>query len=448
MRDRLLGRPSYDIDFAVERDAIGLARSFSRSIKGAFVLLDKDNGCARVVKKISGKPFIFDFADFRARTLTGDLGRRDFTINTFTADLLAMDAMSDWQAFLQDKKEGLKDLKGRVIRMTSKGVLREDPLRMMRAFSLQATLGFRIESQTLAAIKKDCGLIRTVSAERVREELFKIFDTPAAGKVIIAMDRCGLLDYVMPQVNVMRGCSQGGYHHLDVWEHSLEAVAQLETVLRDLADDNDTQSFVREKISGNHSRLALMRMATLLHDIGKPAVRRQEAGRNIFHGHEHAGKHIVRHLARQLKFATDERYVLENLVELHLRPGYLANFKRPTERALYRFFRSAKDETVSVLLLSLADQRATRGPETTPADIVHHEKICRDALKRFWKMKKAIPMERLLTGDDLIKKLKLKPSPLFAVILSEIEERQALGKINTKEEALSLAQKISATQVN
>ncbi len=447
LRDRILQRTSYDLDFAVQKDAIGLARAFSRSIKGAFVLLDKDNGCARVVKKIEGKPYVYDFADFRASTLNGDLSHRDFTINTLTVDILELNENTDWRELVRDKKDAVSDLKKGTIRMTGKNVFREDPLRMLRAFSLQAALSscrkFRIEPKTIAAIKKESGSIRAVSAERIREELFKVFETPVAADTFKRMDKVGILEYIMPQINMMRGCGQGGYHHLDVWNHSLEALAQLETVLRDLAKDKDTQEFINAKVSGTHSRLAVIRMATLLHDIGKPVVRKQEAGRSIFHGHEHAGKTVVRHIAKQLRVSTIERYMLENMVELHLRPGYLANFKRPTERALYRFFRSAKDETVSVLLLSLADQRATRGPETALKDIEHHEKVCRSALKQYWKMRKTVQQERLLTGDHLIKELKLTPSPLFATILSAVEEKQALGKIKSKEEAIALAAKLA-----
>ena len=95
-----------------------------------------------------------------------------------------------------------------------------------------------------------------------------------------------------------------------------------------------------------------------------------------------------------------------------------------------------------MLLLSLADQRSTRGVLTTEYDQKHHQKICLGLVKRYFEEKKKVPLVRLITGNDLIKKLKLKPSPLFAKILNSVEEEQALGKISTKQEALAFAAKI------
>jgi hypothetical protein len=151
------------------------------------------------------------------------------------------------------------------------------------------------------------------------------------------------------------------------------------------------------------------------------------------------GKNIVRHIAKMLKLSTLERHTLEDMVELHLRPGYLSNFKQPSERAIYRYFRDARREAISILLLSLADQYATRGPLTTQRDLEHHEKICLGLIKQHFEKKEEKPRPKLLTGHDLIQKLKLQPSPLFGKILKEVEEQQALGKVRTRREALEFA---------
>ena len=162
-----------------------------------------------------------------------------------------------------------------------------------------------------------------------------------------------------------------------------------------------------------------------------------------FHGHEHVGKNISRHVARLLKLSTKERFILENVIRWHLRPGYLSNFKSPSERAIFRFFRDTKDEAIGVLLLSLADQRATRGPLTSAYDQKHHEAIIKRLIKYYYDKKKQKPFVRLINGNDLIRKLKLEPSPLFAKILREVEEKQALGQMKTKNEALKLAKAIA-----
>ena len=151
-------------------------------------------------------------------------------------------------------------------------------------------------------------------------------------------------------------------------------------------------------------------------------------------------------MAKALKLSTKERFALQDMVLWHLRPGYLSNFKKPSEKAIYRYFRDTNEEAVGVALLSLADQRATRGPLTTEEDQKHHEKICLNLVERFFKKKKEKPFIRLINGDTLIKELKLKPSPLFAKIFDQVEEQQVTGKIKTRKEAVELAKKIASKE--
>lgn len=442
LRDRLLGIEKRDFDFAVEKNAVPFARSFADQIKGAFILLDQKNGCARVAKKSDGRIYTFDFADFRQKTFKGDLKHRDFTINTMALDVQDWNETADFERDLIDAYDGMKDLKKKIIRMTSRQVFREDPLRILRAYSLRATLGFKIEAKTSGQMKKDKELILNVSAERVRDELFKVLSSDNAGQVLKEMDKLGVLDRVIPQVAVMYKCAQGGYHHLDVWRHSLQTVVELDRVFEEVRSNLDIQRYLDYPFAAEHKRRALIKLAMLLHDIGKPETRKKEKDRFSFHSHEHAGKRITRIVAKMLKLSSDERYMVEDLVRWHLRPGYLSNFKRPSEKAIYRYFRDTKEEAASILLLSLADQRATRGPLTSEADQKHHEKICRLLIDRYFQDQKKEPFVPLLTGHDLIKKLKLKPSPLFGKILKESAEQQVLGKITGKEEALRLAKAI------
>lgn len=443
LRDYLLGRSKMDFDFAVEKNALKIARLFADKIKGAYVLLDRKRGCARVVKKDKGKPITFDFADFRAGTFRQDLSRRDFTINTFSVDLGALDAAAEIEDVLADYKKGLGDIRSKRIKRVSAKAFQDDPLRMMRAFSLSAALGFKIERETLAQIKMEKDLIKGASYERIRDELFKVLESPRAAATLKAMDRTGLLENIVPQISVMYGCRQGTYHHLSVWPHSLETVAQIEKIFKQTRKDREVDAYLGEKLAGEHSRRAVLKLASLLHDIGKPGTRKKEQGRVSFHGHEHAGKGIVRHVAKILKLSTRERHILEDMVRWHLRPGYLSNFKKPSEKAVYRYFRDTKNEAASILLLSLADQRSTRGPATTAGDQRHHEKICLELIGWFFKKKNEQPFIPLINGNDLIEKLKMKPSPVFGKILSEVREQQSLGKIKSKEEALALARKIS-----
>ena len=436
LRDYYLNRRGTDLDFAVDGKAIALSRRLARCLGGTFVLLDREHNCARVVKKMGGVIWTFDLTDWRGRSIQKDLSLRDFTINA-----LAMDIFDEGPAVpaVLEVKGSRRDLAAGVVRMVGPKVFEEDPLRLLRAFTLQATLGFKIDAATRAQIKKDAHLISSAALERIREEIFKILASPRAGKTLSDMDKTGLLGHVIPQISVMYGVRQGGYHHLDVWRHSLEVLVTIEKLMDEMSGDERMNNYLRQLIGGRYTRLALLKMAAVLHDIGKPETRRQEGRRMTFHTHEHKGSSITRQVAKYLKLSVKERFFLEDAVRMHLRPGYLSNFKRPSPKAIFRYLRDAKDEAAALAILGLADQAATRGPLTTAAKAKHHAKICHMLIERYFELKDQKPEQRLLTGHDLIKVLKLKPSALFGKILAQVQEAAALGKIKTKAEALALA---------
>ncbi len=443
LRDALLGKNGNDFDFAMAKDALSFSRTFAKQIKGAFVVLDKERGCARVVKKQGDKIETYDFADFRAATLKADISHRDFTINTLAVKLNDLILTDDFATSITDFLGGTKDLKAKRLKMVSTKTFKEDPLRLMRAYSLRAQLGFNIEPKTLAQIKKDKDLLRKVARERILEELFKVLQSSAAAENLAAMDTMGLLEKVIPQITVMYRVTQGGYHHLDVWPHSLETVKQLEGVFDQYQDDPDVVEYLNESLAGGRTRRGILKLAALLHDIGKPQTRKKEKDRMSFHGHEHVGQDIVHSVAKLLLLSGRERMILENAVLWHLRPGYLANFKNPSERAIFRYFRDTKDEAASIALLSIADQRSTRGPLSTKIDEKHHEEVCVGLVKKFFALKKEKPFVCLINGHDVIKKLKIKPGPIFGKILQEVQEAQATGQITSKSEALALARRIA-----
>ena len=439
VRDYYLDRRGNDFDFAVDRGAITLCRLLARRLRGAFVLLDDEHGSARVIKKQDGVVYSFDLTDWRSTSIEKDLNLRDFTINTLAVEILAQDNRME---NVLEVKGARRDLKAGLVRMVNPGVFEDEPLRLLRAFTLQATLGFKLDAKTRVQIKNDAHLISSVAAERIREEIFKILTSPRAHETLSNMDKIGLLPRVIPQITVMYGVHQGGYHHLDVWRHTLEVLFKIEKIIDEMSGHERVRDYLQEIIGGGHTRAALMKMAVLLHDVGKPQTRRQEEGRMTFHGHEHVGEHITRQVARHLKLSVKERFFLEDSVRMHLRPGYLSNFKRPSSKAIFRYYRDTKDEAVSLAMLALADQAATCGPLTKKAKVKYHAQICHMLIERYFKLKDQKPKLRLLTGHDLIKTLKLKPSELFGKILSQIEESAALGKIRTKNEALMLARQM------
>lgn len=446
LRDLFLKRESFDFDFAVDRGAVNFARSVCRRLKGDFVVLDKEHGSARVIIKKSGKNYTLDFTDFRGRDIKEDLCLRDFTINAMALDVAVLKKRVNIGDFLLDPYCGRADIKKKVIKAVSDRAFGDDPLRILRIFSLSAALKFNIDEAALGLAAKHKEKIPSVSSERIREELFKILATPNAAEFFRRMDRVAILDKVIPQINIMRGVAQGPYHHLDVLEHSFEAVTQIEKLFTQLKRRVKITAYLDEVIGAEHSRRQVLKLAALLHDIGKPGALTFEEGRTKFHGHEHIGRRIVSEISACLKLSLKEKEALKAMVLWHLRPGYLADNENISERAIFRYYRDTNAEGVSILLLSMADQRATRGPLTSEKSRKQHEKSCLWLVKEYFRRKEEKRLPKLINGNDLIKKLGLVPGPLFGKILRVLDEEQAAGEINTKKAALELARKLAKCQ--
>jgi len=233
LRDLLLGRSKEnpDFDFCLKRGAISFGRRLAHKLRAGFVVLDEDHAACRLVKKIGGRIYTFDFTDFRDKTIEKDLLRRDFTINSVAVELKDVFTKGDLGNVLIDPLGGRGDLKRGIIRVCGKASFKEDPLRILRAFSFSCTLGFSLGKETLALARKYKGLISKVSSERIREELFKIFDSPASYPCFVELDKLKILEIIFPEIKPMRGIGQGPYHHLDVWQHTLETLNQFESLL-------------------------------------------------------------------------------------------------------------------------------------------------------------------------------------------------------------------------
>ncbi len=444
LRDMLLKRqkPEPDIDFAVPKTSIGFARALCLKMRCGFVVLDKERGVARLVKKLKNTACTLDFTDFRGPALGDDLRLRDFTLNAMAVELACIKNGCFRRGDIIDPYGGMRDLKQGLLRLPDKSSFEEDPLRILRAFSLKSLFGFAFDKELYKYMKAAKRKLASVSSERVRDELFKVLDAGSSAQRLLEMDTLGLLGVILPEIEVMRGVRQGPYHHLDVWKHSLETVRQADLVIEEHSKNETVRQYLDEIMSAGRKRKALLKLAALLHDIGKPASKKREKGRTRFHGHERAGMFIAKAIAERLKLSNEEIYSLRKMVFWHLRPGYLADNEKITLRAKFRYFRDTGKEGVSVLLLSIADQRSTRGILTSDAERRHHEKVVSSLIKEYLKKQKEKPERRLINGDDLIRRFKLASSPLIGNILKEIEELQAIGKIRTKPEALKAASRI------
>lgn len=444
LRDLFLERSKEnpDFDFCLKSGALKFAAKLARELRCAFVILDQEHAACRLVKKINQKIYTFDFSDFRAATLEKDLLHRDFTINSMALGLEDVFGDQDLDRLIIDPYSGRADLKAKIIKITGLGSFKEDPLRILRAFSFSCTLGFSLDQETLRLAKKEKNRISAVSGERIREELFKILDTPMAYTSLVSLDKLRILEIIFPEIKPMRGIGQGPYHHLDVWQHTLETLSQFELIIKGTKKTPQIDEYLQEEVAGLRKRFSLLKLACILHDIGKPKALRREKKKIIFHGHERIGLGLTRIISRRLKLSNDEGRVLERIVLWHLRPGYLADNPHPTARAIFRYFRDTGNDALAVLLLSLADQRATKGPLTTALSRRRHEKTVKSLVRRLFKQKDEKKLVRFLNGNNLMRRFKLPASPLIGKLLAELEEAQAIGKIRNKKEAWQLAAKL------
>jgi poly(A) polymerase len=331
VRDVLLGRLSDDLDFTTEarpEQILRLGKGWADAVWDVGIAFgtvgfQKDGLKLEVTTyrteaydRTSRKPEVA-YGD----TLEGDLVRRDFTVNSMAVRLHGGDSP---RGILVDPHGGLADLAAGVLRTpaTPEESFSDDPLRMMRAARFAAQLGFRVAPEVYAAMTAMAERITIVSSERVQVELSKLLtaDDPREGLSLLV--ETGLADYVLPELPKLSLEIDEHHRHKDVYEHSLTVLDQAIELERDGPD-------------------LVLRLAALLHDIGKPRTRKFEPGGGVsFHHHDLVGAKMVKKRLRELKYSNDVVDDVAKLVELHLRfHGYGEG--EWTDSAVRRYVRDA-----------------------------------------------------------------------------------------------------------
>ncbi|MGB2696076.1 MAG: HD domain-containing protein [Dehalococcoidia bacterium] len=457
LRDALLGRPVADLDLAVP-DAPEVARAIADRLNGHYVLLDAERGTARVVLD-EGAVRTIDVATLRG-DIESDLAQRDFTIDALAAPIAPLAA--DEPVTPTDPHGGLRDLERGVIRLVSEQALVDDPLRLLRAVRLAVQLDFTIAPETAAALRRHAGRIGEAAAERQRDELLRCFATPRAARALRLMDDAGLLERVFPEVTAGRGVEQPKeHHHWDVFDHAIETVAALDMMLSGKAPSGerdaafwaalwrtldflpDLRQHFAEEVSEGRSRVTLLKLAGLLHDVAKPETRApDETGRIRFFGHAERGAEIAATVLRGLRFSRRETELVARMVEEHLRPTQLSNEGPPSRRALFRYFRDTADAAESILFLSLADALAARGPSLGLEQWQGHVAYIAHVLARRDEEAAIARPERLLSGNDVIAALAIEPGPEVGLLLAALEEAHAAGDVSSQNEALDFIRRL------
>lgn len=467
VRDWLLGRPSQDLDLAVAGDALILTRTLADELGAAYVPLDMEHATARAVLR---RPRIcIDIARLRGETLAADLTARDFTVNAMAVRL--EDALSDAPELI-DPLGGQIDLRARRIRAISEAAFQDDPLRLLRAVRLAAELSFDIEPQTQAWIAGHAAAIGVPAAERVRDELVRIFVWPGTPGALRLLDELGLLPPLLPELVAGKGVVQPAIHQWDVFEHLVRTVEQMEHLLGMLGVPSQRRAIgvpkgedsslaaayaqvqeclapfvpqlrahLRARLVGDRPRFALLKLVALLHDIGKPETRSvDDAGKIHFYHHEQVGAKMVAGILRRLHFGNREVKIGHTVTFHHMRPKWLAGVGKATRRAIYRFFRDTRASGVDVILLSMADTLAIRAVPTELAGWEAQLDITHRLLEAWFRKRDSlVSPPALVRGTELIESFNLEPGPVIGELLEAIREAQAVGRVTNREEALAFA---------
>jgi poly(A) polymerase len=463
VRDALLSRDPRDIDLIVPGDVGDLSDQVASALGGVAVPFAGEWGVKRTVFRDGDDTWTVDIGAMRGDILA-DLGQRDFTVNAIAARL---DSVLTEPHFV-DPFGGRDDLDRRLIRAVSPANLDADPLRMLRAVRFSAQLGFDIDPETEAEIRARSHRADAPAPERKRDELLKLFDTARAGTALAQLDGLGLLTVLLPELAAAKGCTQPREHYWEVFDHLIETVRVLDAMFDEDVRPGprlaEAQRIFREEISplfgwqahfraefaDGASRLAYLKLTALLHDVSKPETRSvEENGRIHFYGHSEAGARRSDEILRRFRCSGRAIRYVALLIDEHLRPTQLSRpGQPPTKKALYRFRRDLGDAALDVLVLSLADHAAARGPTISWEAWRDHIRYALYVLSQIWSKGTVVRPVRLVTGDDLIETFHLQPGKLIGRLLASIEEAQASGEVTNREESLALARKLLAGEMS
>ena len=432
VRDRLLGRPTDDVDVSLEGDPREAAMAVARATGGTAFQLSGAFGAWRVVGP--GHAWHVDLVTLRDGDIDADLAARDFTINAMAEPLAG--------GQLLDPHGGRADLEARRVRMVSEDAFADDPLRTLRAVRLVTELDLELEPATAAAARRHAGAIDRVAPERVFGELKRVVTADRARHGLELMDAHGLTDAVLPELAALRGVEQNEFHHADVYEHTLEvldAVAALERNRAFLGDQ--AADLLAEPLADELTRGGAMRFAALLHDAAKPQTRGvRPDGRVTFIGHDERGAELARDVLRRLRAAQRTMDYVAALTRHHLRVGFLVHERPLDRRSVWRYLRATAPWSADVTIFTVADRLATRGRNAEEA-IAAHVGLARDLLAA-----EPGPSEPLIRGDDLARELGIVPGPRLGELLAQLEADRSAGEVRTRAEAVERARALLSAE--
>ncbi|HEY1350606.1 MAG TPA: HD domain-containing protein [Ktedonobacteraceae bacterium] len=465
LRDLLFEEPCVDWDLVTDGEAHTLARLLANRLGGSYAYLHEKASRVVLCPEQTATQHIFDISPLYGRSLEEDLRTRDFTLNALAAPLTDVvkylnGSETGIYHFLIDPLYGHADLQNRLLRVVDADTFRRDPLRMLRALRLAKRFKLTLAAQTKTLLQRDCSLLTRVAVERIHQEIYSVLSTQGALDWLHELDTYGLLTTLIPEMQAARALRQPPPHYWDVLEHSLQSVAALETLTAALQDPTDIAGEELGELrallyDGEQQGIfhfaelqaPRMKLAALLHDIGKPQTHTIDVRGDIhFYGHPQLGAPIASEIMRRLSASTQDRRLAQMVAAHHMRPGQLGQDSVVTPRAIRRYFVDLGPIGILVALFSLADHLATLGPQPRVQAWTRHLSVVRLLLTGYIREREKILPPRLVHSEELMSRLKLQPGPILGQLLDLIAEAQAEGTIHSREEAILLAREYVHTR--
>lgn len=441
VRDELLGRPVADVDLAIAGDAKPVARALAAAIGGPSFALSDAFGAWRVLSP--QRDWQVDLTPLQGADLHADLARRDFTINAMARPLAGGAPV--------DPHGGRADLAARRLRMVAPQSFDDDPLRVLRLARFAAELDLEPDADTVREAAVRAARLPAVSAERVFAELKRIVAADRVLDGLALMDRLGATEHVLPELHGLRGVEQNRYHHLDVYDHTLEVLRETLALERDpgpalgaeLADP--LRTYLARPLADEITRATALRFGALLHDIAKPETQAHHEDGSVlgFPGHADLGAEQSRAILARLRASEKLRAHVAALARHHLRLGYLVHEAPLDRRAIHRYLVATEPVEVDVSLLSVADRLATRGRKADDA-IAKHLEVARAVLPGALEFEAVRAQPPLVRGDALAAALGIRPGPVLGELMAQLAEARYAGEITTADEAVALARTLRA----